>query len=66
MTTKEKLIKEIDQTPEELLDRVLDFILFTKEQYEEEASPEEHENIIAAQNAYKKGEYLTLEQYLSE
>jgi len=30
MSTKEKLIKEIEQAPDSLLDEVLDFLLFAK------------------------------------
>ena len=65
MTTKEKLIQEIDQTPDELLDKLLDFVLLTKEQYEEEISQEEQESILAAQSAYKQGNYLTFEEFLA-
>jgi hypothetical protein len=66
MTTKQQLIRELDQTPETLLTEVLDFLLFIKSRHtEEEITPEEQETMIAAQIAYESGDYLTLNQYLA-
>lgn len=66
MTTKQQLIRELDQTPETLLTEVLDFLLFIKSRHtEEEIAPEEQETMIAAQIAYESGDYLTFNQYLA-
>ena len=40
MTIRKKLIKEIEETPEDLLKNVLNFLLFVKDRYEEEITPE--------------------------
>lgn len=65
MTIREKLIKEIEETPEDLLNNLLDFLLFVKDRYEEEITPEEKAGIIESKKAYAQGNYLTLEEYLS-
>ena len=64
MTLKQQLLQEIEQIPEPLLSQILDFLLFIKERHsEEDITEQEHANIIAAQNAYQAGDYLTLEEY---
>lgn len=35
MNTKQKLIQEIEQTPDALIEEILNFILFTKSRYQE-------------------------------
>ena len=71
MTTKEKLIQEIEKTPDILLDNLLDFLLFVRNRYEDkqisednEISIEEQEIIIASKQAFAYGDYLTLDEYL--
>ncbi|MBD2319104.1 DUF2281 domain-containing protein [Phormidium tenue] len=71
MTTKEKLIQEIEKTPDILLDNLLDFLLFVRNRYEDkkisednEISIEEQEIIIASKQAFTSGDYLTLDEYL--
>ncbi len=39
------------------MDKLLDFGLLIKEQYEEEISQEEQESILATQSAYKQFDY---------
>lgn len=64
MTLKQQLLQEIEQIPDPLLAQLLDFLLFIKERHsEEDITEQEHANIIAAQNAYQAGDYLTLEEY---
>jgi hypothetical protein len=64
MTIKEQLIHEIEQTPDTLLNEILDFLLFIKERHsEEEITVEEQANIIASESAYLAGDYLTLDEY---
>ena len=64
MTLKQQLLQEIEQIPEPLLPQLLDFLLFIKERHsEEDITEQEQANIIAAQNAYQAGDYLTLEEY---
>jgi hypothetical protein len=64
MTTKEKLIQEIEKTPDILLDNLLDFLLFVRNRYEDnEISIEEQEIIIASKQAFASGDYLTLDEY---
>lgn len=66
MTTKERLIQEIEQTPDILLDNLLDFLLFVRNQHEnDDISLEEQEDIIASNTAYASGDYLTLDEYLA-
>ena len=63
-SSKQQLLKEIEQIPEPFLSQLLDFALFLKEKYvEEDISQEEEENIAAAKSAYDAGDYLTLEEY---
>ncbi len=38
MTLKEQLIREIEQTPDTLLEEFLDFILFTKARHQSQSS----------------------------
>jgi hypothetical protein len=35
MNTKEKLIKELEQTPDTFIEKVFNFLLFTKSRYQE-------------------------------
>jgi hypothetical protein len=64
MTTKEKLIQEVENISESLLAETFDFVLFLKSRYvEEEITPEEKENILSSQTVYLSGDYLTLDQY---
>ena len=66
MTTKERLIQEIERTPEVVLENLLDFLLFVRTRYEDdEISIEEQENILESKQAFAKGDYLTLDQYLA-
>ncbi len=65
MTIREKLIQEIEQTPDILLNELLNFLLFTKERYEgDDITPEEHEEIMEAQEAYASGNYVTLQEFI--
>jgi hypothetical protein len=66
MTTREKLIKEIEETPEDLLKNLLNFLLFVKDRYEVEITPEEKAGIIESKKAFDQGNYLTLEEYLAD
>ncbi len=63
MTVKEQLIAEINHFPEALLDEALDFLLFIKTRYTAEITIEEQKSIAASQEAYRLGDYVTLEQY---
>ena len=67
MTVKEQLIAEINHFPEALLDEALDFLLFIKTRYTAESiaeiTIEEQQSITASQEAYRLGDYVTLEQY---
>lgn len=67
MTIKEQLIAEINHFPEELLDEALDFLLFIKTRYTaeitDEITIEEQQSIAASQEAYRLGDYVTIEQY---
>ncbi|WP_147071972.1 DUF2281 domain-containing protein [Microcystis aeruginosa] len=57
-SSKEQLIKEIEQTPDTLLTQLLDFLLFIKERHTEiEITEEEQANIIASESAYQAGDY---------
>ena len=65
MTIKEQLIQEVETFPDALLAEALDIMLFLKTRYiDTEITTEEQEAIAASQSA-ELGDYLTLEQYIS-
>lgn len=64
MTLKEKLLQEISDSPEFLLEELLDFLLFLKERHiHEQATSEEAASIHESKVAYEIGDYITLEDY---
>jgi hypothetical protein len=67
MTLKEQIIQEIEQIPDSLLSQLLDFLLFIKvrhiEEDVEDLTEEERACIVASQDTYQEGDYLTLEKY---
>jgi len=64
MAVKDELMQILEQSPEYLLQEVLDFTLLLQEKYDiEELTEVEKIQIIEAQKAYATGDYLTLEDY---
>ena len=63
MSIKEQLIQEIEQTPEDLISELLDFLLFIKERYNNEITEQEKINIAMSLKDYQAGDYITLEEY---
>jgi hypothetical protein len=54
MNTKEKLIQEIEQTPDIIIEEVLNFILFTKSRYQEKITQDNNhiaQNDLSQNNA---------------
>ncbi|MEG3438961.1 DUF2281 domain-containing protein [Pannus brasiliensis CCIBt3594] len=67
MTLKDRLIREIEQIPDSLLSRILDYAIFLKERYgEEEVTEEERESIAASESDYRSGDYEPLEPDLKD
>lgn len=50
MNTKEKLLQEIEQTPDLIIEEVLNFLLFTKSRYEEKTT-QNHEQFEMNQSS---------------
>jgi hypothetical protein len=44
MNTKEKLIQEIEQTPDVIIEEVLNFLLFTKSRYQDKTTQNNAQN----------------------
>jgi hypothetical protein len=44
MNTKQKLIEEIEQTPDIIIEEVLNFLLFTKSKYQEKTTQNNAQN----------------------
>lgn len=66
MTLKEQLIQEIEQIPDDLLSKLLDYLICLKEgqiDEEEEITEEEKDMIAASQVAYDLGDYISLDEY---
>lgn len=65
MSIKEQLIQEIEQTPEDLISELLDFLLFIKQRYnsEDEITEQEKINIAISLEDYQAGDYITLGEY---
>jgi hypothetical protein len=66
MTVKDQLMQIIEQSPESLLEEVLNFTLLLQEKYDaEELTQWEQVQIAEARKAYEAGDYMTLEEYES-
>jgi len=64
MTVKDELIQILEQSPESLLQEVLDFALHLQEKYDSgELTESEKIQIAEARKAYAAGDYVTLEDY---
>jgi hypothetical protein len=58
MTAKEKLLYEVEQASDDLVERVLNFLLFTKTQQLQGRRPENHTRVSKAEQATEYPENL--------